>query len=50
MEHNRESIAGFLAWIGRLDGYKLTYSVLDEAFDAVSGLLVGGKVRQVADS
>jgi hypothetical protein len=50
VEHTRESIAAFLAWIDRLDGYKLTYSVLDEAFDAVSGLLVGGKVRQIADS
>jgi hypothetical protein len=37
--HDRESIAGFLAWIGRLDGYRLTYSLLDRATDAVRGLL-----------
>lgn len=39
VEHNRESIAGFLGWIGRLDTYRLSYSRIDEAFGIVSGLL-----------
>lgn len=39
VEHNREIIAGFLAWIGRLDCYTLTYSVLAEASDSVRDLL-----------
>jgi hypothetical protein len=37
--HDRASIARFLAWIDRLDGYKLTYSQIDEASRVVSGLL-----------
>jgi hypothetical protein len=39
VEHDRASIAGFLGWIGRLDSYKLTYSLTDEACGVVSGLL-----------
>jgi hypothetical protein len=39
VEHARASIAGFLGWIGRLDSYKLTYSLIDEACGIVSGLL-----------
>jgi hypothetical protein len=39
VEHDHESIAQFLAWIGRLGCYKLTYSRIDEASDAVRGLL-----------
>jgi hypothetical protein len=41
VEHNRESIARFLAWIGDLNGFRLTYSLLDEASDAVKLLLAG---------
>jgi hypothetical protein len=37
--HDRESIAEFLAWIGQLDTYRLTYSLLDQASDTVRGLL-----------
>jgi hypothetical protein len=39
VEHDRASIAGFLAWISRLDSYKLTYSLIDEAVGVVSGML-----------
>jgi len=39
VEHNRESIGRFLAWIQRLGRYKLTYSRIDDACDAVAGLL-----------
>jgi hypothetical protein len=39
VEHNRESIAQFLAWIGRLACCKLTYSRIDDASDAIKGLL-----------
>jgi hypothetical protein len=39
VEHDRWSIAGFLGWIGRLDSYKLTYSLIEEASGVVSGLL-----------
>jgi hypothetical protein len=42
VEHNRESIARFLAWIQRLGRYKLIYSQIDEACDAVAGLLAAG--------
>jgi hypothetical protein len=37
--HDRASIARFLAWIERLDVFKLTYSLIDEASRVVSGLL-----------
>jgi hypothetical protein len=40
VEHERNSIALFLAWIGRLPAYRLTYSSINEACDAVQGLLV----------
>jgi hypothetical protein len=40
VEHERESIALFLAWIGRLPAYRLTYQSIDEASDTVRGLLV----------
>jgi Coenzyme PQQ synthesis protein D (PqqD) len=39
VEHDRESIAEFLSWIGRLDCYRLTYSRIDEASGIVDGLL-----------
>jgi hypothetical protein len=39
VEHDRESIAQFLAWIGRIGCHKLTYSRIDEASEAVRGLL-----------
>jgi hypothetical protein len=39
VEHDCASIAGFLGWIGRLESYKLTYSLIEEASDVVSGLL-----------
>jgi hypothetical protein len=39
VKHDRASIAGFLEWIDRLDSYKLTYSLIDEAACVVSGLL-----------
>jgi len=39
VEHDRGSIARFLDWIDRLDSYKLTYSLIDEASGVVSGLL-----------
>jgi hypothetical protein len=37
--HDRDSIAEFLAWIGQLDTYRLTYSLLDQASDTIRGLL-----------
>jgi hypothetical protein len=37
--HDERSIAGFLAWVDRLDCYKLTYSRIGDASDAVRGLL-----------
>lgn len=40
VEHDHESIAQFLAWIGRIGCYKLTYSRINEASEAVRGLLV----------
>lgn len=39
VEHNRENIARFIAWIGELSAYRLTYSLLDEASDAAKLLL-----------
>jgi hypothetical protein len=39
VEHDRASIAGFLGWIGQLESYKLTYSLIDDASGIVSGLL-----------
>jgi hypothetical protein len=39
VEHSRESIADFLAWIQGLECRKLRYSQIDEACDAVTGLL-----------
>jgi hypothetical protein len=39
VEHAPDSIAGFLAWLGRIGRYKLTYSVIDEASQAIGGLL-----------
>jgi hypothetical protein len=39
VEHDRETIAGFLSWIAQLDRYRLTYSAIDEASQAVAGLL-----------
>src|SRR5580698_896664 len=37
--HDRASIARFLAWIERLEVFKLTYSLIDDASRVVSGLL-----------
>jgi hypothetical protein len=39
VQHDRESIGRFLAWIGELDSYRLTYSLLDEATGSVRALL-----------
>jgi hypothetical protein len=39
VEHERESIARFLDWIGQLDCYKLTYSRIEEAAVALGDLL-----------
>ncbi len=39
VEHDRGGIARFLAWISRLDRYKLTYSGIDDAVDAVGAFL-----------
>ena len=39
VEHERECIGGFLAWIRRVGRHKLTYSRIDEAIEAVGALL-----------
>ena len=39
VEHEQKSIALFLAWLGRLPAYRLTYQSIDEASDTVRGLL-----------
>jgi hypothetical protein len=39
VEHDHESIAQFLAWIGGLASCKLTWSAIGEASEAVRGLL-----------
>jgi hypothetical protein len=39
VEHDRDSIAQLLAWIGRLGCYRLTWSAIGEASDAVRNLL-----------
>ena len=38
VEHDQQSIAQFLAWIERLGCYKLTWSAIGQASDAVRGL------------
>jgi hypothetical protein len=39
VEHRRDTIEAFLDWIGGLDCRKLTYSRIEEAREAIGGLL-----------
>jgi hypothetical protein len=39
VKHDRESIARFLAWIGRLHRYRLTYPRIDDAIDTLGAFL-----------
>jgi hypothetical protein len=45
VEHNQESIAEFLAWVGRIGRYTLRYSRIDEALEAIGGLLADADSR-----